>query len=72
MAVACGPIMTLAQRAPRSRAPSAPPRRGFEPNAYDEWWLQRVKEVHGFDPGDPDFHPNIPAMTYEWTDGRAR
>jgi hypothetical protein len=44
--------------------------RGFEDNAYDRWWRQRVEEVHGFDPGDPDFHPNLPPIAYDWSADR--
>lgn len=45
--------------------------RSFTDDAYDRWWRQRVREIHGFDPGDPDFHPVIPPLAYEWTDDRA-
>ena len=42
--------------------------RAFEDNAYDRWWRDRVHAVHGFDPGDPNFHPVMPALTFDWHD----
>jgi len=42
--------------------------RPFEDTEYDRWWTARVKAVHGFDPADPDFHPVIPAQTWDWHD----
>jgi hypothetical protein len=40
--------------------------REFQNDAYDEWWTSRVKALHGFDPTDPDFHPVMPTMTWDW------
>ena len=42
--------------------------RDFGDNAYDNWWRRRVEVLHGFDPGDPTFHPILPALTWNWTD----
>jgi hypothetical protein len=42
--------------------------RAFEDTPYHRWWRERVKEIHGFDPGDPSIHPALPNLAWDWHD----
>jgi hypothetical protein len=39
--------------------------RPFRDHAYDDWWRQRVQQVHGWDPAE--IEAVFPEQTFEWT-----